>query len=185
MQSSGLSLVESSRDTGNADASVIYCQVRPKAGNASASHQNRRCPPAQPEESQPRDSAGRSLVVITGLSGSGKSSTRLRYAFAEGQRKYVRKPFGVCPAIHRSDGRSRRSITSRGFPRPIAIEQRSSTASPPLDHRHHKTRFYDICGSCSGDWPAHDPGDRRAGFSSSPRSRSSIKSWLIRRRRGS
>ena len=45
----------------------------------------------------PRDE----LVVITGLSGSGKSSLAFDTIFAEGQRKYMEEPVGVCAPVSR------------------------------------------------------------------------------------
>ncbi len=72
---------------------------------------------AQPEERRP-DAAARSLIVMTGVSGSGKSSLAFDTIYAEGQRRYVEslsayarqflermeKPDvdaieGICPAI--------------------------------------------------------------------------------------
>ena len=46
----------------------------------------------------PRDS----LVVITGVSGSGKSSLAFDTIYAEGQRRYVESP-GLRPAVPRAD----------------------------------------------------------------------------------
>ena len=43
------------------------------------------------------------LVVITGLSGSGKSSLAFDTLYAEGQRRYVEKPFCIRPPILRAD----------------------------------------------------------------------------------
>ena len=48
----------------------------------------------------PRDK----LVVITGLSGSGKSSLAFDTIFAEGQRRYVRIAFCLCPPVSGPDG---------------------------------------------------------------------------------
>ena len=47
----------------------------------------------------PRDK----LVVVTGLSGSGKSSLAFDTLYAEGQRRYVESLF-LCQAIFRTDG---------------------------------------------------------------------------------
>ena len=41
------------------------------------------------------------LVVITGLSGSGKSSLAFDTIYAEGQRRYVESFFFLCPTIFR------------------------------------------------------------------------------------
>ncbi len=46
------------------------------------------------------------LVVITGLSGSGKSSLAFDTIYAEGQRRYVEKPFFLCKNVSRSDGQA-------------------------------------------------------------------------------
>ena len=43
----------------------------------------------------PRDK----LIVFTGLSGSGKSSLAFDTIYAEGQRRYVESPVGLCPAV--------------------------------------------------------------------------------------
>ena len=50
----------------------------------------------------PRDK----FVVITGLSGSGKSSLAFDTIFAEGQRRYVESLVGVCASVHRPDGQT-------------------------------------------------------------------------------
>ncbi len=51
----------------------------------------------------PRDS----LVVITGLSGSGKSSLAFDTIYAEGQRRYVESLSRLCPAVSRTDAEAR------------------------------------------------------------------------------
>ena len=48
----------------------------------------------------PRDK----LVVMTGLSGSGKSSLAFDTIYAEGQRRYVESLICLCPAISRTNG---------------------------------------------------------------------------------
>ena len=48
------------------------------------------------------------LVVITGLSGSGKSSLAFDTIYAEGQRRYVESPFGLRPAVPRTNGEAGR-----------------------------------------------------------------------------
>ena len=48
----------------------------------------------------PRDK----FVVITGLSGSGKSSLAFDTIFAEGQRRYVEVALSLCTPIPWSDG---------------------------------------------------------------------------------
>ena len=52
----------------------------------------------------PRDK----LIVITGLSGSGKSSLAFDTVYAEGQRRYVEFAERVRAAVSRSDGEARR-----------------------------------------------------------------------------
>ena len=47
-----------------------------------------------------------SLVVITGLSGSGKSSLAFDTIYAEGQRRYVESLSGLCPAVPQHDGKA-------------------------------------------------------------------------------
>ena len=49
-----------------------------------------------------------SLVVITGLSGSGKSSLAFDTIYAEGQRRYVESlsAHKVCPAVPQHDGKA-------------------------------------------------------------------------------
>ena len=48
----------------------------------------------------PRDE----LVVVTGLSGSGKSSLAFDTIYAEGQRRYVEIAVRLCASIFRTDG---------------------------------------------------------------------------------
>ena len=48
----------------------------------------------------PRDK----LVVITGLSGSGKSSLAFDTIYAEGQRRYVESLIRLCTPIFRTNG---------------------------------------------------------------------------------
>ncbi len=51
----------------------------------------------------PRDK----LVVITGLSGSGKSSLAFDTIYAEGQRRYVEIAVGLCAPVPRADAEAR------------------------------------------------------------------------------
>ena len=51
----------------------------------------------------PRDQ----LIVITGLSGSGKSSLVFDTIYAEGQRTLCGKSVGLCPPIFGTDGQTR------------------------------------------------------------------------------
>ena len=50
----------------------------------------------------PRDK----LIVITGLSGSGKSSLAFDTIYAEGQRRYVESSIGLCQTIFVDDGKT-------------------------------------------------------------------------------
>lgn len=51
----------------------------------------------------PRDK----LVVITGLSGSGKSSLAFDTLYAEGQRRICRELIFICKTVFRTDGKAR------------------------------------------------------------------------------
>ena len=73
----------------------------------------------------PRDS----LVVFTGLSGSGKSSLAFDTIFAEGQRRYVESLSAYARQF--LDQMSKPDIESiEGLPPTIAIEQRSGGHTP-------------------------------------------------------
>ena len=63
----------------------------------------------------PRDK----LVVITGLSGSGKSSLAFDTIYAEGQRKYVEIAFRLRAAVPRPDAKA-----GRGFHRGLVAGHR-------------------------------------------------------------
>lgn len=47
------------------------------------------------------------LTVITGLSGSGKSSLAFDTIYAEGQRPLCGKPVSLCPAVFGTDEKAR------------------------------------------------------------------------------
>ena len=69
------------------------------------------------------------LVVITGLSGSGKSSLAFDTIFAEGQRKYMESLSAYARQF--LDQLKKPAIESiEGLPPTIAIEQRTTSASP-------------------------------------------------------
>src|SRR5580704_5429068 len=70
----------------------------------------------------------RKLVVISGLSGSGKSSLAFETLFAEGQRRYIEtfSPYAR-QFLDRMDKPQARRI--EGIPPAIAIEQRNSVKS--------------------------------------------------------
>jgi len=87
----------------------------------------------------PRDS----LVVITGLSGSGKSSLAFDTIYAEGQRRYVEKPVGLCAPIPGADAGSRTSISIEGLSPAISIEQKTTSRNPRRrSHGHRDLRLY-------------------------------------------
>ncbi len=69
------------------------------------------------------------LVVITGLSGSGKSSLAFDTIFAEGQRKYMESLSAYARQF--LDQLKKPDVDDiEGLPPPIAIEQRSGVANP-------------------------------------------------------
>ena len=79
----------------------------------------------------PRDQ----LIVITGLSGSGKSSLAFDTLYAEGQRRYVEIALRVRAAVPVDDGQARRR-QHRG---PVARDRdraEGDLAQPALDRRH-------------------------------------------------
>lgn len=47
------------------------------------------------------------FVVITGVSGSGKSSLAFDTIYSEGQRRYVRKSICLCQTIYWTDDKTR------------------------------------------------------------------------------
>ena len=79
----------------------------------------------------PRDA----LVVMTGLSGSGKSSLAFDTIYAEGQRRYMESLVFLCAAVSRPDGQARRRLHRRlepgHFHRPEDHQQK-----PAFDRRH-------------------------------------------------
>ena len=73
----------------------------------------------------PRDK----LVVITGISGSGKSSLAFDTVFAEGQRRYVESLSSYARQfLEQMQKPEVESVT--GLPPTISIEQRSASANP-------------------------------------------------------
>ena len=93
------------------------------------------------------------LVVITGLSGSGKSSLAFDTLYAEGQRRYVES---LSTYARQFLGRLDKPDVDliEGLSPAIAIEQRSAGSNPLPAHRH------------SPGWPSpprhRDPGPPRA-----------------------
>ena len=79
----------------------------------------------------PRDS----LIVVTGLSGSGKSSLAFDTIYAEGQRRYMESLSSYRQALRRAGGQARRRLRVR----PVAGDlDRAEDAreQPALDRRH-------------------------------------------------
>ena len=80
----------------------------------------------------PRDS----LTVITGLSGSGKSSLAFDTIYAEGQRRYVEVAVGLRAPVPGADGQARRRQRSRACRRRSRSSRRRRAAEPALHRRH-------------------------------------------------
>ena len=75
------------------------------------------------------------LVVITGLSGSGKSLARLRHALCRGAAALRREPLGLCAPVPAADGQAR-CRRDRG---PVARDLHRAEghlAQPALDRGH-------------------------------------------------
>ena len=84
-----------------------------------------------------------SLTVITGLSGSGKSSLAFDTIYAEGQRRYVECLSRLRPPVPRDDAEARR----RAYRRPLAghlDRAEDDQPQPALDrrHRHRNLRLH-------------------------------------------
>ena len=74
----------------------------------------------------PRDQ----LVVITGLSGSGKSLARLRHHLRRGPAPLRRVALRLRAAVPRADGEARRRLASRGSRRPSRSSRRRPRKNP-------------------------------------------------------
>src|ERR1022692_4735288 len=89
------------------------------------------------------------LTVITGVSGSGKSSLAFDTIYAEGQRRYVESLSAICPPVSGTHGKARgggyRRHRTSGRRTPAGI--RDPRWPPPPN----ATTF---CGSCSPAWGA-------------------------------
>ena len=72
----------------------------------------------------------RSLVVMTGVSGSGKSSLAFDTIYAEGQRRYVGIAVRLRASVPRADGEAGRRFASRASRPAIAIRQKNSIRNP-------------------------------------------------------
>ena len=70
------------------------------------------------------------LVVITGLSGSGKSSLAFDTIYAEGQRRYVESSVGLRTAIPGDDAEARCGFQIDGLSPAISIEQKTTSHNP-------------------------------------------------------
>ena len=74
----------------------------------------------------PRDK----LVVLTGLSGSGKSSLAFDTIYAEGQRRYVESLSSYARHVFGPDGKARRGHRSTACPRPFPSTRRPPPRTP-------------------------------------------------------
>ncbi len=70
------------------------------------------------------------LVVMTGVSGSGKSSLAFDTIYAEGQRRYVGVAVGLCAPVPRDDAEAGRGAASTGLSPAISIEQKTTSRNP-------------------------------------------------------
>ncbi len=126
----------------------------------------------------PRDQ----LVVITGLSGSGKSSLAFDTIYAEGQRKYVESLSAYARQF--LDQMQKPEVDFiEGLSPAIAIEQRSSGQQPALDHRHDDGDLRLPAAAVRARRPAALPGERRCRLSRRRPATSWTKSWRCRPRR--
>ena len=116
------------------------------------------------------------LVVITGLSGSGKSSLAFDTIYAEGQRRYVESLSRLRPPVPRPDGEAGR----RPDRRPVAghlDRPEGRSPQPALDRRARSPRSTTTCGCCSPASAIRTARRAAARSSGSPSSRSSTRSW--------
>ena len=74
------------------------------------------------------------LIVITGLSGSGKSSLAFDTIYAEGQRRYVEIAVGLCAPVPRDDAEARCRAYRRALARDLDRAE-DDVAQPALDRR--------------------------------------------------
>jgi len=138
---------------------LTECLARQILSHGNRIHQNRRRAPAQSQEPVALHPRGK-LVVITGLSGSGKSSLAFDTIYAEGQRKYV-ESLSAYARQFLDQMKSRTWILSRAFPQPSPSSSASpaptrAPSSPP------PPRFTIISASCLQCRPALLPGQRPA-----------------------
>ena len=124
----------------------------------------------------PRDS----LVVFTGLSGSGKSSLAFDTIFAEGQRRYVESLSSLRPAVPRPDGQAGRRL-HRGS---VARRSRSTRSRRPATRGRPSApspRSTTTCGCCTPGSVTRTARSAASRSPSRPRSRSSTGCWRCRR----
>src|SRR4030088_2673190 len=69
------------------------------------------------------------LIIVTGVSGSGKSSLAFDTIYAEGQRRYVESLWAYCRQFFERMGELERD-RSDATPPPIAIRQKNSIRNP-------------------------------------------------------
>src|ERR1700750_1486420 len=107
------------------------------------------------------------LVVITGLSGSGKSSLAFDTLYAEGQRRYVESLSAYARQF--LDKMEKPDVDFiEGLSPAIAIEQRSSVANPRSTIAAH-TEIYDyLRGLFSAIGQPHDPSTGEKVFKQTP-----------------
>src|ERR1700740_3411186 len=76
------------------------------------------------------------LIIVTGVSGSGKSSLAFDTIYAEGQRRYVESLSAYAPPVSRADGKAGR----RSHRRHLAGDRdppEEQHPQPAVDRRHH------------------------------------------------
>ena len=108
----------------------------------------------------PRDK----LVVITGLSGSGKSSLAFDTIFAEGQRRYVESLSAYAAPVSGPDGTSPMSITSRACRR----QSRSTRKALHTTHAPQSARSPKSMTTCACCLPAPVSRTARSAGAKSP-----------------
>ena len=74
----------------------------------------------------PRDK----FIVLTGLSGSGKSSLAFDTIYAEGQRRYMESLSSYARQFLRTDGKTECGEVLRDCPPAISIDQKSTNRNP-------------------------------------------------------
>ncbi len=103
-------------------------QDRDRHQHGSGGHHHSRGAGAQPAERRPRHSRNK-LVVMSGVSGSGKSSLAFDTVYAEGQRRYVESLSTYAPAVPRPDAQARGRL-DHGLAPSISIQQKATSRNP-------------------------------------------------------